>query len=193
MRLLADLEEIETGVTQANASPRGRLRADVGASIARWILLPALPEFFALYPEIQFDLGVSDRPADLIADNVDCVLRAGTLTDQSLVARKLAALSIVTVASPGYLERHGVSLHPLDLQAEPHRTVNFFSSRTGRPFSHEFVRGTEHLELPGRCQLAVNEAGALTGAALAGMGVTQIASYQAAPHLADGSLVRVLP
>ena len=192
VRLLADLDDIETSMTQANASPSGRLRVDVGASIARLLIVPALPQFFAQHAGIQLDLGVSDRPVDLIADNVDCVIRAGELTEQSLVARRIGTLSIVTVASPSYLERHGMPAHPHELEGDGHRTINYFSSRTGRSFPHEFVRGGEHLEVAGRYQLAVNESNALTSAVLGGLGITQVASFQAAPYLDNGSLVRVL-
>ena len=193
LNLLTDLDDFEASMTQANAAPSGRLRVDVGASMARLLVIPELPKFFARHPEIQLDLGVSDRPVDLIADNVDCVVRVGRLTDQSLVARRVGNVSFVTVAAPGYLQRHGTPAHPNDLETDGHRTINFFSSSTGRVFPHEFINGHEHLELSGRYQLAVNESNALTSAVLAGLGITQISRIQAGPFLADGSLVQVLP
>ncbi|WP_084651978.1 LysR family transcriptional regulator [Ottowia thiooxydans] len=193
LNLLTDLDDFESSMTQANAALSGRLRVDIGASMARLLLIPELPKFFARHPDIQLDLGVSDRPVDLIADNVDCVLRVGPLTDQSLVARRVATVSFLTVAAPGYLQRHGTPSHPRDLETDGHRTINFFSSSTGRVFPHEFIKDHEHLELSGRYQLAVNESNALTSAVLAGLGITQISSFQARPFLADGSLVQLLP
>jgi DNA-binding transcriptional LysR family regulator len=77
VRLLGDLEDIESSVTHAKEKPRGRLRIDAGAAITTYILLPALPSFLEKYPDIAVECGVSDRPADLIGDNVDCVLRGG--------------------------------------------------------------------------------------------------------------------
>ena len=100
-RLLAELEEVEGGLGDAVSQPRGRLRVDVPGPYARLRLVPALPEFQARYPEIQLDVGVSDREVDVIADNVDCVIRGGTPTDPALVARPLAALPIGFHASPG--------------------------------------------------------------------------------------------
>src|SRR4030095_1317859 len=94
-RLLNDLDDIEASMTNAQANPSGRLRIDVGASVARLIVIPALPSFYERYPDIQLDLGVRDRPVDLISDNVDCVIRGGDLLDQSLVARRIGNVSLV--------------------------------------------------------------------------------------------------
>jgi DNA-binding transcriptional LysR family regulator len=193
LRLLAELDDIEATIGNAQATPRGRVRIDVGAAVARFIIIPALPAFHARYPDIQLDIGVSDRPVDLISENVDCVLRAGELLDQSLVARRIGTISLVTVASAEYIERNGMPTHPSELEAEPHRTVNFFSARTGRPFDNEFYKGDEQVLLAGRHQIAVNESNAHLAALLAGIGVGQTACFTAFPYLESGELVRVLP
>src|SRR6476660_2873901 len=111
-RLLNDFDDIEASMTNAQSNPTGRLRIDVGASVAQLIVIPALPGFYERYPDIRLDLGVGDRPVDLISDNVDCVIRGGDLVEQSLVARRIANLEMVTVASPAYLKRHGTPRHP---------------------------------------------------------------------------------
>ncbi len=107
LRLLADLDDAETSLSAAAALPRGRLRVDVPSPLARMILIPALPEFHARYPDIQLDMGVSDRRVDLIGENVDCVVRGGELTDQSLIARRVGDLSLGVYAAPSYLARAG--------------------------------------------------------------------------------------
>jgi DNA-binding transcriptional LysR family regulator len=190
-RLLNDLDDIEASMANAQANPSGRLRVDVGASVARQILIPALPGFYERYPEIQLDLGVSDRPVDLISDNVDCVIRGGELLEQSLVARRIANIELITVASPDYLQRHGVPQHPSDLE-NGHTTVGFFSARTGRFHPEIFEKDGESIELVGAYKLSVNDSNAHTSALLAGLGVSQTASFAAAPYLASGELVRVL-
>src|SRR6188508_3328723 len=106
-RLLNDLDDIEASMANAQANPSGRLRVDVGSSVARLIIIPALPDFYRRFPDIQLDLGVSDRPVDLVTDNVDCVIRGGELTEQSLVARRIANMPLVAVATPAYLAEHG--------------------------------------------------------------------------------------
>ena len=107
VRLLGDLEDIESSVTHAKERPRGRLRIDAGAAMSNFLILPALPAFLAKYPEIHVECGVSDRPADLIGDNVDCVIRAGPLLEPSLVARHIGDLRWITCATPEYFEKHG--------------------------------------------------------------------------------------
>nr|WP_145547232.1 LysR family transcriptional regulator [Variovorax boronicumulans] len=192
VRLLSDFDDIEASMSNAQSRPSGRLRVDVGASVARLLVIPQLHSFFERFPDIQLDLGVSDRPVDLIADNVDCVIRGGELTEQSLVARRIGGVELITVATPDYLARHGTPAHPNELE-KGHRLINYFSSRTGRQFPHIFQQGDEHLEILGAYQLAVNESNALTTAVLDGLGITQVARFGLQHHLDSGALVRVLP
>lgn len=192
VRLLADFDDMEASLSQARATPRGRLRVDVGTSIARMLIIPHLAKFQARYPDIQVDLGVSDRTVDLIGDNVDCVIRGGELSDQSLVARRIGNLEFVTVAAPDYLARHGTPQHPLDLESG-HLNVIYFSPVSTRRYPLEFHRDGEVLEISGPAQLAVNESNAYVTAILAGRGVGQITSFQALGHLEAGELVQLLP
>lgn len=193
VRLLSDLDDIEASMTNAQARPSGRLRVDIGSAVARLLVIPALPQFFRAYPDIQLDLGVSDRPVDLIADNVDCVIRGGELTEQSLVARRIGGVELMTVATPAYLHDFGTPAHPSELENGRHRVVNYFSTRTGRPYPNLFIQGEQSLEVYGRHQLAVNEANALTTAALTGLGITQLARVSAQHLVEEGRLVEVLP
>ncbi len=77
LRLLTDLDEMDATVAHARAQPKGLLRVDIGSSLANFILIPALPDFRSLYPEVEVHLGVNDRPVDLIGEGVDCVIRGG--------------------------------------------------------------------------------------------------------------------
>lgn len=108
VKLLADMDDADTSLSNASALPRGRLRVDIPSPLARMIVVPALPEFHARYPDIQLDMGVSDRMVDLIDDGVDCVVRGGELTNLSLMARRVGDLSLGVYAAPGYLESAGV-------------------------------------------------------------------------------------
>ena len=191
-RLLADLDELEASMGNAQTNPQGRLRVDVGSSLASLLIIPALSTFFDRYPDIQLDLGVSDRPVDLISDNVDCVIRGGELTDQSLVARRIGSLPMITVASPDYLRRFGMPTDPQALE-QGHRMVNFFSPRTGRMMPNEFAKDGMELALDSSYRIAVNESNAYMAAALAGLGVSQMVTFMAVPHLANGTLVQILP
>lgn len=192
IRLLTDLDDIEASMTNARSNPRGRLRVDVGTSMAQLLILPNLAEFHARYPDIQVDLGVSDRMVDLISDNVDCVIRGGELTDQSLVARRIGNLEFITVASPEYLAKHGTPATPLEIE-EKHSIVVYFSPQSGRHYPLEFRKGEESIDITGPYQVSVNESNAYVTAATSGLGIAQITSFQATRHLESGALVRILP
>ncbi len=193
VRLLADLDELEASVGSAQTKPQGRLRIDIGASVASLVIIPALSEFFEQFPDIQLDMGVSDRPVDLIGDNVDCVIRVGELTDQSLVARRIGNMAFVTVASADYLRRFGTPKHPGDLEGTGHHMVNFLSPRTGRMMPHDFASEGENISLVGQHHVAVNESNAYLAALLAGLGVGQLVTFMVQPYLDDGRLVEVMP
>ena len=192
VRLLSEIDELESSMSRAKVNPRGRLRIDVGSTVAQLLLIPALPDFYARYPQIQIDLGVSDRPVDLIGENVDCVLRGGELTDQSLVARRIGEFHLIVCAAPSYLKRHGTPQHPAELEGDGHQMVHYFSHRTGRIHPFTFHKDGETLEVIGRHSLSVNDSNANLAAGLAGLGVVRTGTFVAAPHFASGALVPLL-
>ena len=189
IKLLADMDDAETSLPGAAARPRGRLRIDVPSPFARHILVPALPDFHARYPDIQIDMGVSDRIVDIIDENVDCVVRGGELLDQSLMARKLAELPLGVFAAPAYLDREGTPEHPLELQDSHHRVVAFLWARTGKPLPYALRNASENLHIKGRHVLAVDDGNAYLAAGLAGLGVLWLPTYMSAAHVASGELV----
>jgi DNA-binding transcriptional LysR family regulator len=189
VRLMADLDDAETSLSAAAALPRGRLRVDVPSPLARMILMPALPEFHARYPDIQLDMGVSDRKVDLIGENVDCVVRGGEITDQSLMARRIGDLQLGVYAAPSYLQRAGTPQHPRELEDSHHRIVGYLWARTGKALPYAMQRNGESLNIHGRHVLAVDDGNAYLAAGLAGMGVLWLPDYMAREHLARGELV----
>ncbi|MDU2477664.1 MAG: LysR substrate-binding domain-containing protein [Klebsiella sp.] len=186
IRLLADMEDAENSLSSAAMTPRGRLRVDVPSPLARLILLPA---FHARYPDIQFDMGVSDRVVDLIGDNVDCVLRGGEITDQSLIARHVGDLQIGVYVAPHYVERLGAPAHPRELQNTDHRIVGFVSSRSRKIDPLVLRSESEQIEITGNYVLAVDDGNAYLEAGLAGLGVIALPIYMAAAHQAVGALI----
>ena len=189
IRLLADMEDAENSLSSAAMTPRGRLRVDVPSPLARLILVPALPAFHARYPDIQFDMGVSDRVVDLIGDNVDCVRRGGEITDQSLIARHVGDLQIGVYAAPGYVERLGTPAHPRELENTDHRIVGFLSSRTSKIDPLVLCSENERIEITGNYVLAVDDGNAYLEAGLVGLGVIALPNYMAAAHQAVGALI----
>lgn len=189
VRLLADLDEADTRVRTASSSPRGVLRVDVPSPFALKVLVPALPAFHARYPELQLELGVSDREVDVIGDNVDCVVRGGPLADSTLVARRIGDLQLGVYAAPRYLALAGTPGHPKDLESSHHRVVGFLSARTGRVLPLSLQQGSVRLQIQGRHAVALDDGNAYLGAGLAGMGVLWLPTYMAADAVARGELV----
>lgn len=189
-RVLRDLDDIDTSFSAARATPRGLLRVDVGGSTARDVLVPALPDFLTRYPDIRVELGVSDRPVNLISENVDCVIRGGPLDDSSLVARHLGDAVLMTCASPAYLKAHGVPAYPEELH-NGHRLVSYLLS-SGRPVPFRFTTDAGRLEIKPAHRLGINESNAHLAAAIAGMGLVQTFGYAAAAALQRGALTEVL-
>ncbi|WP_207282889.1 LysR family transcriptional regulator [Pseudomonas sp. FW300-N2F2] len=191
IRLLADMDDAETSVSSAQALPRGRLRVDVPSPLAVMILVPALPAFYERYPDIQIDMGVSDRIVDMIDESVDCVVRGGELTDQSLVARRVGDLALGVFAAPSYLARFGRPAHPRELEESQHRTVGFLWARTGKSLPYAMRRGSELLYVKGRYALAIDDGNAYLAAGLAGLGVLWLPEYMSRRHQAQGELVQL--
>ncbi|MGB3877240.1 MAG: LysR family transcriptional regulator [Shinella zoogloeoides] len=189
-RLIADVEEAEN-VFRQTAAPSGRLRIDVPGRIGRLVIAPALPEFLDAYPEIDIDLGVTDRAVNLVEDSVDCVLRVGPLADSGLIARQIGDLPLINVASPAYLLRHGMPEAPEDLR--DHLAINYASPSSGRIEAWEWVEDGVIKTRPMRSRVAVNSAEAYIACCVAGLGLIQIPAYDVRDHLSAGELVEVLP
>ncbi|ROQ19192.1 LysR family transcriptional regulator [Gallaecimonas pentaromativorans] len=191
LRILADLDDIDSSFSAVRNSPRGKLRVDVGGSTASEVLIPALPAFIAKYPEIKLELGVSDRAVDLISDNVDCVIRGGPLDSSSLVARAIGQASMVTCATPGYLKQYGVPAYPNELR-NGHRLVSYVTTQNGRAMPFRFTEKGELLDIKAEHLIGVNESNAHFAAGLAGLGIIQTFRYSAKAALASGALVEIL-
>nr|WP_315250535.1 LysR family transcriptional regulator [uncultured Duganella sp.] len=190
LRILSDVREAEESLSRTRLSPSGRLRVDAPTGLASDVIVPALPDFFQRYPDIQLELGCSDRPVDLVEEGVDCAIRGGALGDSSLIARRVGILDFTTGASPAYLALHGRPAHPNDLLR--HRCVNYFSARTGKIFDWDFTRDGERVQvaLPG--SIALNDSNAYIAAGMAGLGVVQMATLMMEPLIKAGRFEAIL-
>ncbi|HEY2022212.1 LysR family transcriptional regulator [Paraburkholderia sp.] len=191
VRILADVEETEASFQSGNKKPHGKLRIDMPGSIGRLIVIPSLCEFHTRYPDIDLQLGLTDRPVDLLQEGVDCVVRVGALQDSSLVARRIGLFEGVTCAAPDYIERAGMPASLEDL--DNHKAVNYFSSRTGRTLDWAFMVEGQEVEVKMKSIVSVNDADAYVTCGLEGFGLIQPARFMVLPHLRSGQLVEVLP
>jgi DNA-binding transcriptional LysR family regulator len=188
LSIIAEIEDAESAF--GGVKPRGELRIDVHGSMLRRVLVPELPRFLKTYPDLQLHIGEGDRLVDLVREGVDCVVRAGTLRDSTMIARQIALMDEVTVASPAYLRAHGTPRSPADLDG--HLMIGFVSSAIGHVLPLEFmVKGKRELvTLPS----TINVTGGETSIALCrlGLGIIQTPRYHVAHDLKVGRLVEVL-
>lgn len=188
--ILEDLAAARDVVSSRSVAPKGRLHVSLPTTIGRRIVMPELPRFLAVHPELEVDVSLSDRRINLVEDGVDVAVRIGLLGDSSLVARPIGQQQIVTLASPRYLEAGAIeSIGDLPL----HRCLAFRLPSTGRQRPWTFRTEGRDIEWRPRSRLSIDDGEALVTAACAALGVIQVPSYMAAEALASGELVEVLP
>ncbi|CRM81606.1 D-malate degradation protein R [Pseudomonas sp. 31 R 17] len=189
-QLLADLSD-----TVAWFSPdrpaRGKLRVDVPVTLAKAFIIPSLPQFRALYPEIELILGSSDHQVDLIAQGVDCAVRLGELDSSSLIAKRIGTVPMVTCAAPSYLEQYGT---PTTFEAlSDHLAVNFLIDHRQQIMPWRFQIGGESLSVTLKSGIVVDDSQAFLCCGLAGLGIVQGLRPSLQPHIASGELIEILP
>jgi LysR family transcriptional regulator, regulator for bpeEF and oprC len=188
--ILDEVRDTEESLAQRRLNPQGRLRVEVPTLMARLVIVPALPDFFRRYPQIELELGCSERRSDLVEEGIDCAVWSGELEDSTLIARRVGLLYFGTCAAPSYLAAHGTPLHPDDLKG--HRCINHFSPRTGRIFDWAFAKNDVRIQtsLPGH--IALDDENSYVAAAEAGLGIAQIPAFVLKDALERGSLELLL-
>jgi len=190
LAILDQIRETEESLAHRHASPQGRLRVEVPTLMARLVVVPALPAFFARHPEIELQLGCSERRADLIEEGIDCAVWSGELEDSTLIARRIGQLYFGTCASRSYLRVHGEPRHPDELTA--HRCINHFAPRTGKIFDWVFAKNGVRVQTSLRGHIALDDENSYLAAAEAGLGVAQIPAFVLKEAMERGSLELLL-
>ena len=188
-RLLADLDEAEEAVTREHGELTGTLRVAAPLSFGLMHLQPAVAAFMTMHPGVEFDLDLDDRESDLVGEGFDLGLRLAQLPDSTLIARKLAPIRNVAVASPDYLARRGTPTHPADLA--DHDCLVYSNVPESRVWGYHDARGRWQA-VRGRRRLRVNNGDFLREAAIAGAGVAIEPTFIVHRAVADGRLVPIL-
>jgi LysR family transcriptional regulator for bpeEF and oprC len=188
--ILADVHSAEEALQQHSATPRGRVRVDAPTLIARSVIVPALPAFFAHYPEIELALACNERHFDLVAEAIDCALWIGEVADGRLVSRRVGFVYFATCAAPAYIAAHGRPAHPRELAQ--HRCINHFSPRTGEWVEWVFSKGSERMQAVFPGHLALEDENSYMSAAEAGLGIAQIPAFAVKEAMERGTLDLVL-
>lgn len=189
-RLLADLADIESTTSQSQARPSGKVRVETASAIGSSILLPSLGEFRAAYPDVEIELGVGTKHTDLVAEGIDCAIRAGEVNEQMMVARQIGSFQFTTCAAPELLRVHPAPRTPDELTGLP--TVGLLTARGGRPLPFRYSSADGDAELALNHAMVVNDANVYLAAGLAGLGVVQAPSYAVHEAVKSGRLVRLL-
>ncbi|NHT78896.1 LysR family transcriptional regulator [Rhizobium sp. PP-F2F-G38] len=192
IQILSELDELDNSLSNSQAQPSGRLRVEMAGAFADLVVIPALCDFYQRYPQIKLDIGVGDRLVDYVAENVDCALRGGTPTDQSLIARKVGEMSMKACAAPFYLQKFGTPSEPEDLSRD-HVAVGYLMAQSGRVLDLEFVSDERTIEIIPNYILSVNDARSYVNAAIGGLGIAVAPGFMINSAIESGALVEVLP
>ncbi|MEP4378958.1 MAG: LysR family transcriptional regulator [Alphaproteobacteria bacterium] len=188
--IIEEIGHAQTLATNVSRQPRGILRITAPVSFAQANIVPLLPAFSELYPDVSFDLVLTDEAVDLLSERVDAAFRIGPLDESSYIATKIASLVAVVCASPTYIERRGCPKHPYDLSE--HNCMPL--SLPG--FSHRWrfrKPDAETIEIPVRGNCTTSNAITLKDLAIDGMGIVLQARWIVGYALHDGDLVDLFP
>ncbi|RFU49176.1 LysR family transcriptional regulator [Paraburkholderia sp. DHOC27] len=191
VRILSDIKETEDALASTGRGPQGPLRVDMPGSIGRLIIAPRIMEFKERYPDINLSMRFVDGPLNPAQSAVDCVICSGYRHEPGYVRRSLGEASMLTAASPVYLERNGMPTELDELQR--HYAVHYHSSVTDRTVTHTFVIDAAPREVKMQSSLTLSDLEAYVACGLAGAGIIQAPSFLLRRHLAEGRLVEIFP
>lgn len=186
--LVRQAREAEAEVRRMDGQPRGLLRISVPAQMPATVFSGWLEEFLGRYPEVQIEVLATSEHVDLRAEGFDVAMRAGPVSDPSLVVRTLVHNDLIAVAAPAYLARRGAPATPADL-AQHDCILGFGPAR--HALRHWPLRDGGALGVSGR--LMANQMGLRLAAAKRGLGIALVFDRVAAEDLASGALCTVLP
>jgi len=190
-RIIQELEACQREIAAIDAKPRGKLRLELPSTLGARRVVPLLPAFCDRYPQLELDVRLDDRYVDLVGEGSDAAVRIGELTDSRLVARKIGATRVVTVASPAFARAHSRLRRPEQLDARD--CLQFRSASSGRclPWRFRHSGRTKSLSLPPVHTFSNSEA--LVACAAAGFGVAQVLDFAVQRELSAGTLVEFFP
>lgn len=187
-RILEQVSEAERSAAGEYITPKGELTITAPVVFGRLHVLPVVVDFLKAYPEIDLRLVLADRLVNLIDDHVDLAVRIGALPDSGLHATRLGAIRRVMCASPAYLAARGRPQQPEDLAG--HDCITFEGLAAVRAYRFRTARG--EISVPVHSRLTVNTAEAAIDAAIAGLGLTRVLSYQIVAAQRAGLIETVL-
>ncbi|HEY4200346.1 MAG TPA: LysR family transcriptional regulator [Devosiaceae bacterium] len=188
--ILDRVDEAEAEATGEYSVPRGVLTITAPVVFGRLYVVPIVTAFLAQHPEINVYLTLSDHMLDLVDEHVDLAIRTGMLADGSLITTKVGEIRRVVCGSPAYFSAHGTPRTPDDLAN--HMCVTYTALASGMTWIFNPRDGKPSRAIRPLCRLKINSAEAAIDAAIAGIGVTNVLSYQVARPVSEGKLSLIL-
>jgi DNA-binding transcriptional LysR family regulator len=182
------VDAAETGVAEERAVARGNIRIGLPLSFGLRRLAPLLLEFAERHPAVSLEMDYTDRRVDLVEEGFDLSIRITSRLAPTEVVRRLGSCSVVTVAAPGYLARHGRPASPSELAG--HECLAY--SGDADPGTWSFGRGERAVKVEVRSRFSANNGDVLAEAAVHGLGIMQAPDFIAQPYLEDGRLEQIL-
>ena len=189
-RMVDDANSVQNRLHSVGNRPFGELRMSVSVVFAHACLNNWLPEFIQRYPEVNLNIDISERRADMIGEGIDLLVRIGNLPSSDMIARQLFQMLGLTVASPDYLKRKGTPRRPEDLK--DHDLIDFSFHGTTQNWSYPAPDG-ELITVPVKPRVRCNDAQTEKALALAGRGITRLPNLSCQSELEAGTLVPILP
>ncbi|MFK7916227.1 MAG: LysR family transcriptional regulator [Pseudomonadales bacterium] len=178
--VLENLAAADAAVSGRYSAPQGALTLTAPVLFGERYVLPVIAEFLATYPAVNVHAVFLDRVANLLEDNLDVAVRLGSLADSGLFYKSVGSVRKVVCAAPGYLRENGRPKKPADLAAHAVVHATSVEPSTTWTFGQDRVRTTPRLQC--------NQNGAAIAAAINGLGITRVMSYQVADSVAAGAL-----
>jgi DNA-binding transcriptional LysR family regulator len=187
-RILEDVGEAERAASGEYGAPKGELLITAPIVFGRLHVLPIVTDFLKAFADIDIRLVLADRVLDLVEDHVDLAVRIGALPDSSLVATRVGSIRQVVCGSPAYFADRGIPQSPAELRS--HDCITFEGLMSTHAWT--FSTGKSPTDVAIRSRLTLNTAEAAIDAAMAGVGIARVLSYQCANAVAAGALTVVL-
>lgn len=187
VRVLADMDEAER-CAAAGAAPRGRVRINASISFGHRLLMPLVPRFLELHPQVTLDIVLTDRVVDLMDERTDIAIRWGPLPPSDLVARHLFDTGQAVVASPAYLEHYGTPRTPQELEAHNRIGSSYHRSAPDWPL----VVDGRAIDMPVVGSVRAGDGETLRRLVMEGVGLGRLSLYHIQPDIDAGRLVPVL-
>jgi DNA-binding transcriptional LysR family regulator len=188
-RILEQVDEAESQASGEYSVPRGTLTMTAPIVFGRLHVVPVVNEFLAHFPQISVHLTLSDHTINIVDEHIDLAVRVGMLPDSTLVATKVGEIRRIVCGSPDYFAAHGLPKTPEDLA--DHMCVTFTALAAGMTWIFN-PRGKATRSVRPFCRLKTNTAESAIDAAIAGVGVTNVFSYQVARAVAERKLRLIL-